>query len=188
MIFPPSLFLWWDASDGLVRMVFVLLMLFSVISWSILFFKCVEFLFILHWEKRLERELLTTEKAEYAYPHRLPSMRVTRSAALFMQSLRRERILLENGLTFLATIGSASPFIGLTGTVWGIMHALQGLSKTTALSLDLVAGPVADALLATAFGLFTAIPAIFGYNLFVRGIRRIMDLVERNSSLLLNRR
>ncbi len=78
---------------------------------------------------------------------------------------------LESGLTVLASIGSTAPFIGLFGTVWGIYHALVNISATGMATLDKVAGPVGEALIMTAFGLFVAIPAVLGYNAFTRANR-----------------
>jgi biopolymer transport protein ExbB len=83
----------------------------------------------------------------------------------------------ENGLSELATIGSISPFIGLFGTVWGIMHALESISKSGAASIDIVAGPIGEALIATAIGIATAIPAVLFYNYFLRRLKLMtMDL------------
>ena len=81
---------------------------------------------------------------------------------------------IEQGLTFLASIGSTAPFIGLFGTVWGIYHALIGLSGATQVVLDKVAGPVGEALIMTAAGLFVAIPAVLAYNALTRGNRVVM--------------
>jgi len=78
---------------------------------------------------------------------------------------------LERALTFLATTASATPFIGLFGTVWGIMHAFLGLSATQSSSIQAVAPGIAEALIATAAGLFAAIPAVVAYNSFSRQIR-----------------
>ncbi|MDH4285072.1 MAG: MotA/TolQ/ExbB proton channel family protein [Gallionellaceae bacterium] len=77
----------------------------------------------------------------------------------------------ERGLSELATIGSTSPFVGLFGTVWGIMHALQDIGKAGAASLDVVAGPIGEALIATAIGIATALPAVLAYNYFLRRLR-----------------
>jgi biopolymer transport protein ExbB len=78
---------------------------------------------------------------------------------------------METGLTFLASIGSTAPFIGLFGTVWGIYHALVGLSSATQVVLGKVAGPVGEALIMTAAGLFVAIPAVLAYNALTRANR-----------------
>jgi biopolymer transport protein ExbB len=81
---------------------------------------------------------------------------------------------IEQGLTFLASVGSTAPFIGLFGTVWGIYHALVGLSGATQVVLDKVAGPVGEALIMTAGGLFVAIPAVLAYNALTRGNRIVL--------------
>ena len=78
---------------------------------------------------------------------------------------------LERGLSFLGTIGALSPFIGLFGTVWGIMHALTAIAATGKASIDVVAGPIGEALIATAIGIATAVPAVFFYNLLVRKLK-----------------
>ncbi|MDX2082591.1 MAG: MotA/TolQ/ExbB proton channel family protein [Rickettsiales bacterium] len=75
---------------------------------------------------------------------------------------------LDKGLTILASIGSSAPFIGLFGTVWGIYNALQNIAAQGNAGLSVVAGPIAEALVATAVGLFAAIPAVLAYNTFVR--------------------
>lgn len=85
---------------------------------------------------------------------------------------------IEQGLTFLASVGSTSPFIGLFGTVWGIYHALVGLSGATQVVLDKVAGPVGEALIMTAAGLFVAIPAVLAYNALTRGNRIVMAQLD----------
>ena len=77
----------------------------------------------------------------------------------------------ERGLAELATIGSTSPFVGLFGTVWGIMHALQDIGTSGSASLDVVAGPIGEALIATAIGIATALPAVLAYNYFLRRLR-----------------
>ncbi|MDP2752712.1 MAG: MotA/TolQ/ExbB proton channel family protein, partial [Rhodocyclaceae bacterium] len=76
----------------------------------------------------------------------------------------RSQVGIESGLTFLASVGATAPFIGLFGTVWGIYHALVALSGSTQVVLDKVAGPVGEALIMTAAGLFVAIPAVLAYN------------------------
>ncbi|MBZ0104796.1 MAG: MotA/TolQ/ExbB proton channel family protein [Sulfuricella denitrificans] len=78
---------------------------------------------------------------------------------------------LESGLMVLASIGSTAPFVGLFGTVWGIMHALQDISRTGSAGLDVVAGPIGEALIATAVGIATAIPAVLAYNYGLRRVR-----------------
>lgn len=80
---------------------------------------------------------------------------------------------MQSGLAILASIGSTTPFIGLLGTVWGIYHALLAIGKSGQTSLEHVAGPVGEALIMTALGLFVAIPAVLGYNMLVRRSKTI---------------
>lgn len=87
------------------------------------------------------------------------------------QQVQKEQTAMESGLTLLASVGSISPFVGLFGTVWGIMHALQDIAKNGSAGLDVVAGPVGEALIATALGIATAIPAVLAYNFFLRRVR-----------------
>ena len=84
------------------------------------------------------------------------------------QAVTRESANLENGLTWLATVGATAPFVGLLGTVWGIYHALLSIGESGSSSIDAVAGPVGEALIMTAIGLGVAIPAVLAYNYFVR--------------------
>ena len=89
------------------------------------------------------------------------------------QAVTRESARLENGMTWLASVGATAPFIGLLGTVWGIYGALIRIGATGQASIDAVAGPVGEALIMTAIGLFVAIPAVLAYNAFNRANRNI---------------
>jgi biopolymer transport protein ExbB len=89
---------------------------------------------------------------------------------------------LQDGLSFLATVGSTAPFIGLFGTVWGIYGALTNIGMTGNASIDKVAGPVGEALIMTAFGLFVAVPAVLGYNWLVRRNKAAMEGVRSFSA------
>ncbi len=97
-----------------------------------------------------------------------PQDGLERSLRQTVQNLQRQ---LESGLATLASIGSTAPFVGLFGTVWGIMHALQDISATGSASLDVVAGPIGEALIATAIGIATALPAVLAYNFYLRRMR-----------------
>jgi len=85
---------------------------------------------------------------------------------------------LQDGLAFLATVGSTAPFIGLFGTVWGIYHALTAIGIAGQASIDKVAGPVGEALIMTAIGLAVAVPAVLGYNFLVRRNKSVMERVR----------
>jgi biopolymer transport protein TolQ len=93
---------------------------------------------------------------------------------------------LEDGLGFLAIVGSATPFVGLFGTVWGIMNSFQGIAVSKNTSLSVVAPGIAEALLATAIGLFAAIPAVFFYNIFSNKINQFSERANNFSMQLLN--
>ncbi len=93
-------------------------------------------------------------------------------------SYQRELDTIESNLSFLASVGSVSPYVGLFGTVWGIMHAFVGLSNMQQVTLATVAPGIAEALVATAIGLFAAIPAVVAYNRFARDIDRIAIQLE----------
>jgi len=93
-------------------------------------------------------------------------------------SFQRELDTIESNLAFLASVGSVSPYVGLFGTVWGIMHAFTGLASMQTVTLATVAPGIAEALVATAIGLFAAIPAVVAYNRFARDIDRIAIRLE----------
>lgn len=87
------------------------------------------------------------------------------------KQIQKERHASESGLAVLASIGTTSPFVGLFGTVWGIMHALRRISGAGSASLDVVAGPIGEALVATGIGIAVAVPAVLAYNFFVRRLK-----------------
>jgi biopolymer transport protein ExbB len=93
---------------------------------------------------------------------------------------------LQDGLAFLATVGSTAPFVGLFGTVWGIYHALTAIGIAGQASIDKVAGPVGEALIMTAFGLAVAVPAVMGYNWLIRRNKMVMERVRAFSGDLHN--
>ena len=93
-------------------------------------------------------------------------------------SYQRELDAIESNLSFLATVGSVSPYVGLFGTVWGIMHAFTGLAALEQVTLATVAPGIAEALVATAIGLFAAIPAVVAYNRFAHDIDRVANRLE----------
>jgi len=104
-----------------------------------------------------------------------------RAASSFAEIARAEARRIRLGMGVLATIGATSPFIGLFGTVWGIMNSFIGISKSQTTNLAVVAPGIAEALLATAFGLVAAIPAVIIYNHFARVTKGYLELVGRSS-------
>lgn len=195
---------WWHENDAVVVGVFITLMILSLVSWAVIVYKACQFWRLEYLERRLVVELRDRDGSQPLaqwVAHITPSLLVFQEAARLplgrtagedrhMQAHHLEhhaerlshaqRVELESYLTGLATIGNAAPFIGLLGTVWGIMNALQGLGDGEALSIDVVSGPVGEALVATAMGLFVAIPAVVGYNLLLRRLRQLNVLTDRN--------
>jgi biopolymer transport protein ExbB len=104
-----------------------------------------------------------------------------RAASSFAEIVRAEARRIRIGMGLLATIGATSPFVGLFGTVWGIMNSFIGISKSQTTNLAVVAPGIAEALLATAFGLAAAIPAVIIYNHFARVTKSYLELVGRSS-------
>lgn len=125
----------------------------------------------------------------YARAQNLPHDRQTQHAAwhelierALRQQIQKEKALLDSGLGWLASIGSTSPFIGLFGTVWGIMNALRTITATGSAGLDVVAGPIGEALIATAIGIATAVPAVLAYNYFMRKQKVLRAEMEQVAS------
>lgn len=114
-----------------------------------------------------ELQNLSTEQSDLTHLD-APQDVLERMLRQHLQNLQRYH---ERGLAELATIGSTAPFVGLFGTVWGIMHALESIGKSGSASLDIVAGPIGEALIATAIGIATALPAVMAYNFFLRRLK-----------------
>lgn len=119
----------------------------------------------------------------------LDAMSIVEGAQRAMRvALNREYEHLENHLSFLATVGSTSPYIGLFGTVWGIMNSFRALGAAATASISDVAPGIAEALIATAIGLFAAIPAVIAYNRFANDLERVVgrydNFVEEFSTVL----
>ena len=93
-------------------------------------------------------------------------------AQTLLGSMQQETRTMESGLTQLASIGSTAPFVGLFGTVLGIMHAMHEITQSGSTSLDVVAGPIGDALIATAIGIAVAVPAVLAYNFLLRHVKQ----------------
>lgn len=187
-----TLFSLFMQANWAVKLVMSGLLLASVWCWAIIFEKMIAFAAVKRASNNFETEFWSGRSLEELYRN-LEKRRTTGSAALFMAAMRewkksfekgarsptglqmriekamdvvwlRESERLQSRLGFLATIGSSAPFIGLFGTVVGIMSAFQSIAVSKNTSLAVVAPGIAEALLATAIGLFAAIPAVIAYN------------------------
>ncbi|QSA97600.1 MotA/TolQ/ExbB proton channel family protein [Methylococcus sp. EFPC2] len=187
------------SSSGIVQITLWVLIGFSVVTWGIIFYKLWVLWRIGQRNREYGREFWdaadlvaagSLEQSDSALGriagagfHVLSDVqnKATRKLELsgdiqsilersLRQQISKERKVLEQGLSMLASVGSTSPFVGLFGTVWGIMHALEDISKAKSASLDVVAGPIGEALIATAIGIAAAIPAVLAYNFFLRRI------------------
>lgn len=119
------------------------------------------------------------EFAKQKEHHGIAPMDVVEGSKRSMQvTMNREIDSLETHLSFLATVGSISPYVGLFGTVWGIMNSFQALGAMKQATLSLVAPGIAEALIATAIGLFAAIPAVVAYNRFANDVERLENRYE----------
>ncbi|AAR33363.1 protein TolQ [Geobacter sulfurreducens] len=212
------------AGTGLVvKLVLVVLIFFSVVSWAIIFFKLLQinrangesdrFLDFFWKTKRFDAissqldrfgnsPLSVLFNEGYAELRRLldkggeqrdePGVVSTDLGGIdnIARALRRattsEITRLEKYVTFLATTGSTAPFIGLFGTVWGIMNAFKGIGETGSASLAVVAPGIAEALIATAIGLVAAIPAVMAYNHFQHKIKVLIASMDNFSTEFLN--
>ena len=204
-----------------VKIVMLILGLFSVTSWTIIFFKLIQVQranssserFMDFFWKSKRFDAIASQVDRFAYSPLtvlfnegynelkkvVESDGKSEGSALstdlggienVSRALRRatnsEINRLEKYLTFLATTGSTSPFIGLFGTVWGIMTAFEGIGKTGSASLAVVAPGIAEALIATAIGLVAAIPAVMAYNHFQHKIRVLVKEMDSFSTEFLN--
>jgi biopolymer transport protein ExbB len=199
---PWSMFL---AADILVKAVMMGLALASLATWTVFIAKTIEFGILrrklsgalrkvddVRWlsEAKLAlgsrqtvlSALIDAAMHEIRMSSELPSHGVNeRAASSFSEIVRAEGRRCRTGMGLLATIGSISPFVGLFGTVWGIMNSFIGISKSQTTNLAVVAPGIAEALLATAIGLVAAIPAVIIYNHFTRVTKGYMELVNRSS-------
>lgn len=209
------------AAGPMVKFVIFILVMFSILSWSLIVFKGVK----IHSSLRLSREftkefweshslnelnqksksmpsspLLEIFKLGYLELIKITQLQNKQEPDVFARefsgiaNIQRAmnkakltaRTELEREVPLLATIGTSSPFIGLVGTVWGIVDAFHGIGLTGSANLATVAPGIAEALIATAVGLIAAIPAVIAYNLFVSKIKAIYGEMEAFSSDFLN--
>lgn len=199
-----------------VKLVLLVLLLFSIVSWAIIFFKFKtlrkadaetrEFLRAFSSRKELSAIYLESRRfhfsplfeifrAGYIELKQLKSSGslgtessefkdmiqpgiITKAERAARQAYSNQITRLERNLSFLATTGNSAPFIGLFGTVWGIMEAFRDIGQKGATSLAIVAPGISEALIATAVGLFAAIPAVIAYNYFLSRIRRVVSQMD----------
>ena len=196
-------------ADAIVKSVIIILILCSVYSWALIIEKYRLFKKINISSEEFEEKFWKSKSAETFY-NNLPSNLDDPMASLFkdlMQSLLKskskvnlsERMSgmleagiekqiskLDKGFTFLATVGSTAPFIGLFGTVWGIMNSFQSIAISRNTSLAIVAPGIAEALFATALGLLAAIPAVVAYNKFNNDTKKYSQKLENFSKRFLS--
>ena len=198
-----SLFL---RADFVVKFVIILLIFSSIFSWALIFDKFKLFKKINKSIEEFEKKFWKSKSAE-SFNNSLPvnsndpatlifkaamgELVKTKRQSSAVQAARVERILeiatdnemkkVEKNFTFLATVGSTAPFIGLFGTVWGIMNSFQSIAISRNTSLAIVAPGIAEALFATALGLLAAIPAVVAYNKFNSDSRRYVSKIENFS-------
>ena len=195
-------------ADFVVRLVMLSLLFLSIFSWGIIFEKITKIRNLKKKSKQFEDDFwsgINIEKLhrsiENSPSHPMEAIFVTgmkeltatgikninhdenivlekRIEKAMFSTLNREMEKLEKNLNFLATTGSSAPFIGLFGTVWGIMNSFQSIATSKNTSLAIVAPGIAEALLATAFGLLAAIPAVIAYNKISTDINRYYNQLE----------
>lgn len=196
-----------DSVPDIVDLVLWFLATLSVITWGIILIKTYAFLKIRKANKHVIellqidssvqglKKIISNAKGPFAKLtavgiNETEDLQAVKLAALdakdkremifhaLRQKIHQEKTNLDNGLAVLASIGSVSPFIGLFGTVWGIMHALKGITASGSAGLDVVAGPIGEALIATAMGIAAAIPAVLAYNYFLRKVILMVTEME----------
>ena len=196
-------------ADIIVKTVIILLIVCSIYSWAIIIDKVKLFKKINISSDEFEEKFWRSKSAETFY-NNLPSKVEDPMTSLFKESMQgllksksktnlsekmgnilevgieKQISKIEKGFTFLATVGSTAPFIGLFGTVWGIMNSFQSIAISRNTSLAIVAPGIAEALFATALGLLAAIPAVVAYNRFNNDSRKYSQKLESFSKRFLS--
>ena len=196
-------------ADIIVKTVIISLIACSIYSWAIIFDKIKMFKKINLSSEEFEEKFWRSKSAETFY-NSLPSDVEDPMTSLFKESMQgliksksktnlvekmggilevgieKQISKIEKGFTFLATVGSTAPFIGLFGTVWGIMNSFQSIAISRNTSLAIVAPGIAEALFATALGLLAAIPAVVAYNRFTNDSRKYSQKLENFSKRFLS--
>ena len=198
-------------ADFVVKSVIIILLVASVYSWALIFDKYRLFKRIYKSTKAFEDKFWKSKSAEQLYNSitnksndpltsvfetAMTELVKTKSKSSSVQTARVSRVLeiaidkeirlIEKNFTFLATVGSTAPFIGLFGTVWGIMNSFQSIAISRNTSLAIVAPGIAEALFATALGLLAAIPAVVAYNKFISDSRKYVTTLDNFSKRFLS--
>ncbi len=186
-----------------VKFVLLILLFFSIVSWAIIFYKLRLLSKIEKESEEFHKAFIKSRQWDALYQS-TKKLTLSPMANLFraayaledtsIEKIRRtlkrveamEATRLERYLTFLATTGSTTPFIGLFGTVWGIMNSFMGIGRIGSASLAVVAPGIAEALIATAAGLAAAIPAVVAYNYYLSRTRRNIIMMEDFSQELID--
>jgi len=196
-------------ADFIVKSVIIILIASSIYSWAIIFDKIRLFKKINQSTEDFENKFWKSRSAE-SYYNSLPANLEDPMANVFKNSMKvllkskrssnldekvsrileinveQEMVKIEKNYTFLATVGSTAPFIGLFGTVWGIMNSFQSIAISRNTSLAIVAPGIAEALFATALGLLAAIPAVVAFNKFNNDSKKYLQKLENFSKRLLS--
>ncbi len=206
-----SLWKLFTRADIVVKSVIIILLASSVYSWALIFDKYRLFKKINETSSQFENKFWKSKSAE-SFSKTLPAKSEdpitqifisamnevikTRSKSSAVQSARVERVIeisadnqiknIEKNFTFLATVGATAPFIGLFGTVWGIMNSFQSIAISRNTSLAIVAPGIAEALFATALGLLAAIPAVIAYNKFNSDSKKYIARIDNFSKRFLS--
>jgi len=198
-------------ADWVVKSVIILLIACSIFSWALIFDKIRLFKSINKSIEEFEKKFWKAKSAEsfnsslpiksddpaiLIFKSAMAELLKTKRQSSAIQSARVGRILeiktddemkkVEKNFTFLATVGSTAPFIGLFGTVWGIMNSFQSIAISRNTSLAIVAPGIAEALFATALGLLAAIPAVVAYNKFNNDTQRYFSKIDNFSKRFLS--
>ncbi|GAB3628065.1 biopolymer transporter [Pandoraea terrae] len=200
----------WEQGDFVTRAIAIVLLVMSVLSWTVIIIKGTQMFRLGRVTKNAEQQFWHSENfaagmqqlgevrgynpflalalagqdaAEHhrqSQPHLHDRMDISDWITRCLKNSVDDTVShLQSGLAVLASIGSTSPFVGLFGTVWGIYHALLSIGASGQTTIDKVAGPVGEALIMTAFGLFVAIPAVLGYNALTRGNKSLLMKLNR---------
>src|SRR6188508_2635809 len=173
----------WQQGDIVARGTLILLLIMSAVSWYIIFTKLWDQRRLKKGAKVVEKQFWSSGSLKEAVDRLTDRIDLHEWVTMSLQrSVDSVNSKMTNGLAVLATVGSTAPFVGLFGTVWGILNALIAITLSGQASIDKVAGPVGEALIMTALGLFVAVPAVMGYNWLLRRNKGISESLRNFAS------